>query len=112
MTVVNNAPTPIRARLFPSRVTMWDGTVHETVLTLVGLDRVWFYQNGDKLIGEYMLEDLWGSVQHGYGMLVNNREIRVVRGADCGCGSKYKTQNPFPIRITMYPLPKHRTVGI
>jgi len=111
-----DAPTPIRARLFPSRVALPDGTVHEGVLTLVGLDRVWFYQNGNKLVGDspYMLIDLWGGTREGYGMLIDNhQEIRVTRSVDCGCGSKYKGgQNPFGIRLIMSPLPKTRSVGV
>jgi hypothetical protein len=105
------APTVmIRARLFPSRVAMPDGTVHEDILTLIGLDRVWFYQAGDRLLGEYLLEDLWGSARDGYGILTEGQEIKVTRGKSCGCGSKYKGgKNPFPIRMAMYPTPKKRS---
>jgi hypothetical protein len=104
--------TPIRARLFPSRVAMPDGTVHDPVLTLIGLDRVWFYTQAEELIGEHMLDDLWGSAQRGYGMLVDGREIAVTRGANCGCGSRLKGgANPFPIRIMMSPIPKARSVA-
>jgi hypothetical protein len=104
-------PTMIRARLFPSRVAMPDGTVHEEVLSLIGLDRVWFYQVGDRLLGEYMIEDLWGTTKDGYGILVNGQEIKVTRGKSCGCGSQFKSgKNPFPIRLAMYPTPKARSV--
>jgi hypothetical protein len=106
--------TSIRLRLFPSRVHMPDGTVHDTVLTLVGLDRVWFYTETGHLIGEHMLDDLWGNQQQGYGLLVNGQEIQVKRGGGCGCGSRFRSTstNPFPVRMTMSPIPKTRRVGV
>lgn len=103
--------TPIRLRLFPSRVQMPNGTVHDTALTLVGLDRVWFFTETGQPIAEHMLDDLWGNAQKGYGMVVGGQEILVGRGAGCGCGSRAKGGwNPFPVRMMMAPIPKKRSV--
>lgn len=94
-------PTPIRARLFPAHVSLGSGTVHDPVLALVGLDRIWIYtsiEGGGQLVAEYGLDDLRGSVQAGYTAETDVGTVRIVRSRGCGCGSRLTQWNPFPIR--------------
>lgn len=100
--------TPVHADLFPAIVRMPDGRTLDPVKVILGHDRVWIYQltgKGGDLLSEHMLDDLRGSLQHGYLATVDGEEIDIRRSRKCGCGAN-KTWKPFPYRISMTKIPR------
>jgi len=97
----------IRADMFPAKL-LDAGNVLDPVKVLIGLDRVWVYRMGGRdgtLLHEWMLDDVRGSMQHGYTITVDGREITVDRSTNCGCGTN-KSWKPFPYRLVMSALPR------
>lgn len=97
---------PVRADLFPAKVIYPDGKTLDPVKAIIGQDQVWFYTvvgNSGTLVAQHPLDDLRGSAQHGYLIVVDGQDIRINRSGNCGCGTN-KSWKPFPYRVAMAPI--------
>lgn len=103
--------TNVLVHLFPARVVTPDGRVHDPSKVLISYDRAWVYTpsgtGGGTLIGEWLLDDLWGEAARGYTMVVDGLDIKASRSHGCGCGlGAFRAWQPFPFKLVMAPIPR------
>lgn len=107
--MATNTLTKIRVHLFPATVTFADRRVIDPAKVLIGVDKIWIFQNASAepaLIGSWLLDDIYGSMSKGYTAIVDGAPITITRSRHCGCGmGAFRSWTPFPIQSVMSPMP-------
>lgn len=100
------APVPVRADLFPARITINGTIAHDPVKAIIGMDTIWLYSitgSDGTLVGSFPIDDIRRDRGSGYIVDSGNHTLGVTRSGHCGCGGN-RSWKPFPYTISMTPL--------
>lgn len=99
-------PVPVRADLFPARISI-DGTIaHDPVKAIIGVDTLWLYTitgNDGTLVGSFPIDDLRRDNSTGYVVNSGRSVLGITRSGHCGCGGN-RSWKPFPYTVSMVAL--------
>lgn len=93
-------PEFIRLDMFPSTVTMPDGTIYDPARAIVSENTIYVFMNGSppEAVVTEKLSDFTSVNRNRYTATTDdtNEEIIITKRAGCGCGNRLRGFRPFP----------------